>query len=159
MRWTLERLKPQVLDGERVDQWVASAGVDSKVRVKTRSISASLKRRGAPGRGSSSKPSSRSSMNRLRHLPTVCLVQPSWAATSVLLLPAAAGEIARERCAGACAEVRRRTQRSRLSRPSELKSNGRKTLSPRVVLGLNATHATSTTGYWARDEAIEESPN
>jgi hypothetical protein len=41
-------------------------------RAMRRSIFASPIRRGAPGRGSSSRPSRRRSTKRLRHLPTVC---------------------------------------------------------------------------------------
>ena len=42
--------------------------------MRTRSTSASVIRRGAPGRGSSSNPSRRWPRNRVRHLPTVCLL-------------------------------------------------------------------------------------
>lgn len=48
----------------RVLQWVALRGVDSRVRVTTASIAASASWRGRPGRGSSSKPSSRWSTKR-----------------------------------------------------------------------------------------------
>jgi hypothetical protein len=56
---------------ERVDHCVASVGVVSSVRTITSSTLASLIVRGRPGRGSSVKPSSRSSPKRLRHLRTV----------------------------------------------------------------------------------------
>jgi hypothetical protein len=52
-------------------QWVASHGRVSKVVVNTLSTSASLTRRGVPGRGSSSKPSKPLLKNRDRHFPTV----------------------------------------------------------------------------------------
>ena len=39
--------------------------------------------RGAPGRGSSDRPSSRAARNRARHLPTVCRDTPSCAATAL----------------------------------------------------------------------------
>lgn len=42
---------------ERVDQCVASVGVDSSVSVNTRSTALSLSLREVPERGSSSKPS------------------------------------------------------------------------------------------------------
>src|ERR1041385_3606320 len=66
-RWTLVLLKPQAAASERVLQCVAFLGVDSKVIVSTRSTSASLRRRGVPGRGSSNKPSTRLCRKRLRH--------------------------------------------------------------------------------------------
>ena len=58
-------LIPQRRAHKRGLQGVASAGVDSRVRVMT------LRRRGAPGRGSSSKPSSRRAIKRARHVPPV----------------------------------------------------------------------------------------
>ena len=51
-------------------------GVDSKVRTTTSSTCASVIRRGVPGRGSSTKPSTRSTRNRVRHLQTVVGLQP-----------------------------------------------------------------------------------
>ena len=48
---------------------VRTRGVASRVRTTTCSTWASVARRGAPGRGSSSSPSSRSAANRPRHLP------------------------------------------------------------------------------------------
>ena len=80
MRCTALRLSPLACAIDRVLQCVASAGVVSRVRVSTRSTCASVIVRGAPGRGSSRSPSSRRRRNRVRHLPTVCLVTGiSWA--------------------------------------------------------------------------------
>jgi hypothetical protein len=62
---------PTSAASDRVDQCVASFGVVSRVVVITRSTSASAIVRGRPGRGSSSRPSSRSTANRLRHFVTV----------------------------------------------------------------------------------------
>lgn len=53
---------------ERVDQWVASFGIDSSVLTTTSSTLSSEIVRGRPGRGSSSSPSQRCSVKRPRHL-------------------------------------------------------------------------------------------
>ena len=63
--------RPTSAARDRVDQCVASFGVVSKVVVITRSTASSAIVRGRPGRGSSSRPSSRSTANRLRHLVTM----------------------------------------------------------------------------------------
>jgi hypothetical protein len=55
-------------------QWVASRGVASNVSVITCSTCASLSRRGVPGRGSSTNPSSRCCTKRCRQRPAVCRV-------------------------------------------------------------------------------------
>ena len=80
-------LIPHSFTIERVLQWVASRGSDSKVLTTTRSASSSPILRGDPGRGSSSTPSQPSSRNRRRHLPTVARVVPSSSATSRVTLP------------------------------------------------------------------------
>ena len=89
MRLTVAALKPHALAIERVLQCVASRGSDSRVLTTTRSTSSSPIVRGAPGRGSSSKPSQPAPRNRRRHLPTVARVVPSWSATSRSLFPLA----------------------------------------------------------------------
>src|ERR1700746_2811208 len=81
MRWTVMRLIPAATAIERVLQWVAPRGVDSSVRTITSSTCASATWRGAPGRGSSCSPSSRSLTKRARHLPTICGVTRSLCAT------------------------------------------------------------------------------
>ena len=89
MRLTVAALSPHTLAIERVLQCVAPAGIVSKVCTTTRSTSSSPIVRGAPGRGSSSKPSQPSRRNRRRHLPTVPRVVPSSPATFRSPLPAA----------------------------------------------------------------------
>lgn len=66
IRETAVWLKPEAWAIPRGLQGVACGGFDSRVWVTTRSASASLIVRGAPGRGSSSKPSRRRSTNRAR---------------------------------------------------------------------------------------------
>jgi hypothetical protein len=68
----------------RVLQWVALAGLVSRVLVTTRSTAASVTVRGAPGRGSSTRPSSRLATNRFLQVPTVAAHTFSRAATVVL---------------------------------------------------------------------------
>ena len=76
---------PVALAMPRVLQCVAAVGLVSKVRVMTRSMSASLTVRGVPDRGSSTSPSSRLATNRFRHTPTVAAHTPRRAATALLL--------------------------------------------------------------------------
>jgi hypothetical protein len=97
---------------DRVDQCVASFGEVSSVLVITRSTSSSLIVRGRPGRGSSSRPSSRYSTNRFRHFRTVPRLSPSRAATSMFVPPFAASSTIRDRLASACALVGRRAHDS-----------------------------------------------
>jgi hypothetical protein len=85
----------------RVDQWVASAGVVSKVVTSTCSICSSVMVRAAPGRGSSASPSSRRATNRDRHLVTVGRDTPSRLTTSALLTPSAQASTIRQRNANA----------------------------------------------------------
>src|SRR6476661_5410038 len=79
--------------------------------------------RGPPGRGSSTKPSSRRSINRRRHTPTVCGHTPTSAATCLLGLPAAQPNTIRHRCANACDDVGRRAHRSNVARSSSVNDN------------------------------------
>src|SRR5512143_3837336 len=109
---------------ERVLQCVAPRGMDSRVRVITRSTSVSIICRGAPGRGSSISPSRRRLVNRVRHFPTVCGVIRRATATAMLDFPVAHVRIMRARWANACAVLRRFTQRSKVSRSSFLKLSG-----------------------------------
>ncbi len=101
MRLTALWLSPQARANARVLQWVASRGVLSKVRVSARSTSASVIRRGAPGRGSSSSPSRRLATNRARQRPTVCRVTRSLTATTPLDCPPAQASTMRARWANA----------------------------------------------------------
>src|ERR1035437_7997318 len=85
--------------------------------ILTRSTSSSRTRLGAPGRGSSSKPSSRFATKRPRHLPTICCDTCRLAATAALLRPLAHSNTIRARNASACAVFARRVQRSSAARP------------------------------------------
>ena len=92
----------------RVLQCVAPRGWLSSVCTMTLSTFASSIVRGAPGRNSSSNPSTPRSTKRRRHLPTVCAVTRSPAATALLLKPEAHPNTIRARNAKACAVLRRR---------------------------------------------------
>jgi hypothetical protein len=62
---------------------------------------------GAPGRGASSRPSTRWITNRARHFETVCCVARCFAATVLLSMPSAQANTMRDRNAKACAVLRR----------------------------------------------------
>ena len=105
---------------ERVDQWVASRGVASRVVTMTVSTCSSEIVRGAPGRGSSFKPSRRHSQKRCRHFETVPRSTPSRWATSPMVAPVALSSTIRQRRASACALVGRRDHRSSVARSSSV---------------------------------------
>ena len=105
------------------DQWVACFGVDSRVATTTSSTCSAVIVGLRPERGSSTKPSSRDSTNRPRHLPTVGIETPSCAATSLFVKPAAQAKTIRERNARACADFLRRTHRSSCSVSSDVNSS------------------------------------
>lgn len=90
MRCTVETEGPDALAIERVLQCVASAGVASSVFVTTSVIFSSSILRGAPQRGSSSRPSKPRAANRLRHVKTVILETPTSSAMAQLFKPSAA---------------------------------------------------------------------
>ena len=94
-------LIPQRWAMSRVLQCVACEGVDSKVRAITRSTSASLIWRGAPGRGSSSSPSRRRAEKRRRHLHTEGIEVPTALQTAVFVWPSAQARMRRARRASA----------------------------------------------------------
>jgi hypothetical protein len=94
------------------DQWVASFGVSSRVATTTASACSTLITGGRPGRGSSSRPSSRSATNRRRHLPTVASVTRNSPATSLFDSPSAHRSTIRDRSASACADFARRDHRT-----------------------------------------------
>jgi hypothetical protein len=119
----------------RVDQWVASVGVSSKVLTTTRSTCSSVIVRGAPGRGSSTNPSSRWATKRARHLVTVGRERPSRSATSVLEVPSAQASTIRQRSASAWALLRRRDHRSSVARSSVDSTSGA-SLGPRRRVGF-----------------------
>ena len=89
----------------------------------TLSTSASPIVRGAPGRGSSSNPSSRCARNRRRHLPTVGSVISSTAATCLFERPSAASTM-RARRARAWAVVGWRVERVSVVRSSVVGVSG-----------------------------------
>ena len=92
-------LRPLAWAMVRVLQCVAFLGRVSSVRVTTASTLASVSLRGWPERGASPKAPNRPSRKRCRHLPTVGIVTPRLAATSVLLRPVAQSRTIRARCA------------------------------------------------------------
>src|SRR5262245_960814 len=126
---------------------VAARGAVAKVNVTTRATAASVTVRGAPGRGSSSNPSSRRVTKRRRHFPTVGWVTRSSRATAVWVFPAAHPRITRARKAVACAVFGRRAQFSSAPRSSALTSNvgiGRPSRRIRVLLSPRRTHSAAT---------------
>ena len=123
IRPIVERESPVSAAIEARDQCVASFGVRSSVATITASISSSAILRGAPGRGSSTKPSSRRATNRARHLLTVAATIPSFAATCRLSKPPAHASTISDRNANDCADFARRDQRNNCSRSSSVNLN------------------------------------
>ncbi len=74
----------------------------------TFSTSSSLSLRGAPGRGSSSRPSTPRSVKRLLHLLTLCRLMPCLIATSLSDAPSTQARITRQRLARAWPVVGRK---------------------------------------------------
>src|SRR6185437_674428 len=99
--------QPTALAIERKLQWVASRGVVSSVRRTISATSSSPIWRGAPGRGSSKRPSRRRSAKRRRHLPTVLGDAPRRVQMSLFSTPSAASKTIRARWARPCAVFRR----------------------------------------------------
>jgi hypothetical protein len=104
-------------------QCVALAGVDSNVAITTSSTCSALITGGRPGRASLTSPSKRSSTNRERHFPTVAAAHPSCTAAVLLSTPAAHASTIRDRNASACADFRRRDQRSNCSCSSSVRTS------------------------------------
>ena len=123
MRSTVEMDTPDVLAIERVLQCVAAAGIVSSVFVTTSAIFSSPILRGAPQRGSSSRPSKRFLTNRFRHSPAVSRERPSVAAIAQLFMPSAANSTISARTASPRAIFRRRARIS----------NSLRSLSPRMI--------------------------
>ena len=150
MRLMLLWLSPVDCARERVDQCVAASGWVSRVRASTRSTAASLKRRGVPGRGSSSSPSRRWRTKRCRHLQTVAPATCTRRATSVLLRPSAHSSTMRARKARACAVLGRRLHSNKRCRSAGTRvkgESGRPRAMPFLLLisdaGRVATYATN----------------
>ncbi len=96
-------------------------GFQSSVRTITASTCASVIVRGAPGRGSSYKPSIRCARNRWRHLQTVVCDRCSRRATTVLSWRAAHANTMRARRAGPAAVRDRRASDSNRWRSSSVR--------------------------------------
>ena len=110
MRETVDGLRPHRAAIERVLKCLEPSRGASSVSRTTRSTTSSPTRRGAPGRGSSSKPSMPRARKRLRHLPTVARVEPSSSASDESLRPAALPSTIRARNAMTSLVVESRTQ-------------------------------------------------
>jgi hypothetical protein len=98
-RWMVEGANPAALAIERRLRCVAPCGVVSSVWRITSATSSSPIWRGAPGRGSSRRPSIRRSANRRRHLPTVLGAAPTRRLMSLFSAPSAASRTMRARWA------------------------------------------------------------
>src|SRR5918995_1448334 len=142
IRPTVDLLSPDRLAINARDQWVASFGVSSRVATTTASTCSSLILLGAPGRGSSTSPSSRRVTNRDRHLPTVGSDTPSSAATCLLVAPVAHASTIRQRNANAWELLARRDQRTSVSRSLSVRING---AFGRPVLAIYRHYNTSAT--------------
>jgi hypothetical protein len=105
-------------------QWLAFAGIDSSVLVTTSSTCLSVIERGAPGRGSSSKPSNRFTRNLSRHLQTVACVIFKRFATVPLLNPSSQPSTIRARIAMACPVLGRRANIASFSFSSDVTLSG-----------------------------------
>ena len=138
MRCTVEMDKPDALAIERVLQCVASDGIVSSVLVTTSSIFSSPILRGAPQRGSSSRPSKRLLANRFRHSPTVSRETPSSPAIALLFMPSAANITICARAASARAIFRRRTRSSNSLRSLSLSTIF--TAGPRAISASEASN-------------------
>jgi hypothetical protein len=115
-------VKPASAAIDRVDQCVAFLGVVSNVLTTTSSTWSSVIVGGRPGRGSSTRPSSLRSANRVRHFPTVGRDTPTRSAISVFVRPSAACSTIRDRRARPWALVVRRVHASKHARSSSLNS-------------------------------------
>ncbi len=124
MRTTAVCVIPVERAMSRVDQCDAPFGVSSNVFTMTRSTWSSVMLRGAPGRGSSTRPSRRSSTKRRRHFPTAAWLTPSSAATCLLSDPPAQANTIFDRRANDCGVFGRRAHRSRVVCSSSFSTRG-----------------------------------
>src|SRR6266436_72354 len=148
MRCTVEIDKPEALAIERVLQWVAAAGIVSNVVVTTSAIFSSPILRGAPGRGSSARPSSRLAANRLRQVATVTRVTPSRSAIARLVAPSAASSTIAARIASARDIFRRRVRAARLLDRDCGRAIGRRFLARRIERALRLRERLFETPYY-----------
>ena len=96
----------------------------SSVATTTSSTLSSRIDGGRPGRGSSTRPSSRSREEPRRHLPTVVRRHPQIAATCLLVAPGSAhASTIRARNASACADFARRAHRVSCSRSASVSTS------------------------------------
>src|SRR5712672_2162974 len=144
MRCTVETDKPEALAIERVLQWVAAAGIVSNVVVTTSAIFSSPILRGAPGRGSSARPSNRLAANRWRQVATVRRLTPSCAAIARLVVPSAAKSTISARIASA-REIFRRRVRASSSRRSASSNSMRTADFQAIPTSLTGTDAVGST--------------
>jgi hypothetical protein len=122
MRCTVDGASPDTLAMPRELQCVRPVGSVSSVAVTTSATFSSLTVRGAPGRGSSSKPSRRCAANRLRQAATVTRVMLSRSAIAMLLVPSAVSSTISARRASARATFRRRRRAVSSARSASDKS-------------------------------------
>jgi hypothetical protein len=139
---------PVARANDRVDQWVASLGVVSRVMTSTCSTCSSVMVRAAPGRGSSARPSSRRATNRERHLVTVGREMPSRSATAWLLAPEAQASTIRQRNANAWLDLARRAQRCKVARSSSVSASSgsfgpRRRAGVSVAMSMHGPYQTS----------------
>ena len=105
-------------------QWVSPGGAVSRVRINTRFMSASAIARGAPGRGSTYRPSSRSRTKAAPPLPEGLRPRVQSRATPVLASPSPHSKMIRARRAR-CGRVRARVASdSKLSRSAAVNTSG-----------------------------------
>ena len=123
-RPTVEADRPAALAIERRLQWVAPAGIASRVRVTSAATASSPIRRGAPLLGSSDRPASRAAANRSRHLPTMWAQTRTSPATARLVRPSAQRRTTRARNASPCGAFRRRAKPSSSARSGPLSTIG-----------------------------------
>ena len=116
--------RPTAFAIERRLQWVAPAGIVSRVRVTSAATASSLIRRGAPLLGSSDRPASRAVAKRSRHLPTVWAQALTSPATAWLVRPSAQRRTMRARSASPCGAFRRRAKPSSSARSGPLSRIG-----------------------------------
>src|SRR5205809_3322513 len=107
----------------RVLQWVAPRGVVSSVRITTSSTFASVICRGAPTRGSSNSPATRSATKRARHLHTVTGDIRNRRGTVLFSRPSAQASTIRARRAMAGADRDRCASDSSSRRSSSVNTN------------------------------------
>jgi len=160
LSWNFRQIRPTV-DFDRPlcsaidlrDQWVAFFGISSSVVTTTASTWSTLMVGGRPGRGPSTRPSSRCARNRRRHLRTVSAATRNSRATTTTggtSGPAHASTI-RARRASAWADDARRVHRSSTARSSSDSSNG-SSFGPRRGTDAPPAEVTQlpTINYWRR---------